>query len=175
MAEEKSFVDRFAEALVKNNFMKEAEAESLIQEFHGRAKGNIVSFLLSEGILEHEEILKALGSVYGTPSFDVRGHFFNHQWLLFFPKDLLIEKALIPLEVEDDLMTVVMSNPEDEDTIERLGEYVSYNVNVYVGIEEDIVDSVKEYYDEDVITAETEEQDEESGNEEDDSDIVDYF
>lgn len=175
MAEKDTFVTRFAQVLVKNNVMKEAEADSLIQEFYDRAKGNVVSFLLEEGIIEHEDVLKALGSMYDVPAFDVRGHFFNHQWLLFFPKELLLEKALIPLEVEDDLMTVVMSNPEDEDTVERLGEFVSYNINVYVGIQEDIVEAVKEYYDEDVITAETEEQQEESENEEDDSDIVDYF
>lgn len=175
MEEKDTFVTRFAQALIKNNIMKEAEADSLVQEFYDRAKGNVVSFLLEEGILEHEDVLKALASMYDVPAFDVPGHFFNHQLLVLFPKELLLEKALIPLGVEDDIMTVVMSNPEDEDTIERLGEFVSNNINVYVGIQEDIVEAVKEYYDEDVITAETEENQDTNEDNDEDSDIVDYF
>lgn len=173
MEKNNSFVPRFAEALVKNNIMQEAEAESFVQEFYDRAKGNVVSFLLEEGLVEKEDVLTALGSVFNVPSFDVRGHFFNHQWLLSFPKDFLMQKAIIPLEVDEDIMTVVMSNPEDEDSIDELESYVSNNINVYVGIQEDIRDAIEEYYDEDVITAETEEQQKESGNEDDDSDIVD--
>ena len=175
MENKKTFVVRFAEALIKNNLMKEAEAESFVQEFYDRAKGNVVSFLLEDGLLEKEDVLTALGSMYNVSSFDVSGHFFNHQILLLFPKDLLLEKVVIPLDVEDDILTVVMNNPEDEDAIDALQEHVEYNINPLVGIQEDIRDAIKEYYDEDVITAEVEEQNEDSGNEEDDSDIVDVL
>lgn len=175
MENQKTFVVRFAEALVKNNVMKEAEAESFVQEFHDRAKGNVVSFLLEEGLVEKEDILIALGSVYNVPSFDVRGYFFNHETLLMFPEDLLLEKVIIPLEVEDDILTVVMNNPEDEEAIDELQKNVSYNINVFVGIQEDIRDAIEEYYDEDLITAETHEQEEESDDEPDDSDIVDIL
>ena len=171
--EKKSFVVRFAEALVKNDVFKEPEAESFIQEFHDRAKGNVVSFILEEGLVEVEDILKALASVFDLPSFDVRGYFFNHELLLLFPQEFLKEKAVIPVEVDEDIMTVVMSNPEDEETLEMLGNYANYNVNVYVGIEEHIHEAIDEYYDTDVVTADTEDQ-EEDNDEDDDSDIVDY-
>lgn len=175
MENKKSFVSRFAEALVKKEIMKEPEAMSFVQEFHDRAKGNVVSFLLEEGLVEKEDILRALSSMYDVPSFDVRGYFFNHELLMHFPKDFLLENVVIPLEVEEDLLSVVVNNPEDEEAIAKIGDFVSYNVMVYVGIQEDICDAIEEYYDEDVITAEIEEQEEESGNETDDSDIVDIL
>jgi hypothetical protein len=174
MAKKQMFVTRLADALVKLQIFSEQEADGLVKEFHGRAKGRIDDFLLTEGIVDREVLLKALQSVYGILPFDVRGHFFNHQLLLFFPKDFLLNKGVIPLDVDDEIMTVVMSNPEDEETIDTLSRYVSYNVNIFVGIQRDIGDAIAEYYDEDVVTADIEEQEKDIDEDDmQDSDIID--
>ena len=176
MTKKHQFVARLADAFVKLQVLSEQEADSLVKEFQGRAKGRIDDFLLDEGIVDRETLLKALQTVYNIPPFDVRGHFFNHQLLLFVPKDFLLNKGIIPLDVDDEIMTIVMSNPEDEETLDTLGRYVSYNVNVFVGIRRDILDAVEEYYDEDVVSADIAEQEtdiNEDGQE--DSDIVDLF
>lgn len=175
-----SFVARFAQALVKNDIMKEVEAQSFVKEFKGRAKGNVVSFLLEEGLVEREDILRALASIYSVPSFDVSGHFFNHELLLLFPKDFLMKYSLIPLDIDEDIITVVMSNPEDEKAIEEIGNYVNYNITINVGIQDHIFEAIKEYYDEDVITSDIEELERDSDYcddecSDDDSDMVDYY
>lgn len=175
MEKNSSFVSRFAQALVKNDTMKESEAESFVKEFKGRAKGNVVSFLLEEGLVEVDDVLRALASIYDVPSFDVRGHFFNHELLRLFPRDFLTKHSVIPLEIDEDILTVVISNPEDEKALEELGNYVNYNVSVYVGIQEHILEAITEYYDEDVATLDIEELQKDKDNDEDDSDVVDYF
>lgn len=147
------FIERLAGALVKLNTMSQQEADSFIKEFKDRARGRVEDFLLDEGLVDRETLLNALQAVYEVPQFDVRGHFFNRQLLLFVPKDFLIDKGIIPLEMDDEIMVVVMSNPEDEDVLETLGNYVSYNVDVMIGIHKDIIDAIEEYYDEDVATA----------------------
>ncbi len=127
-------------------------------------------------IVDRATLLKALQSVYDTVPFDVRGHFFNHQLLLFFPKDFLLNKNIIPLELDDEIMTVVMSNPEDEETLEILGQYVAFNVTVFVGIARDINDAIDEYYDEDVATADVADEDKDMEDDDmKDSDIVDLI
>lgn len=174
MAKKEMFVSRLADAFVKQQVFSPDQAESLVKEFKGRAKGRIDDFLLDEGLIDREVLLKALQAVYGIAPFDVRGHFFNHQLLLFFPKDFLLNQGFIPLDVDDEIMTIVMSNPEDEETLDTLSRYVSYNVNVFVGIRHDIVDAIEEYYDEDVVTADIAEQEndiEDDGME--DPDIID--
>lgn len=176
MAKKQIFVTRLADAFVKLQVLSAEQAESLVKEFQGRAKGRIDDFLLDEGIVDRETLLKALQAVYGLAPFDVRGHFFNHQLLLFFPKDFLINQGFIPLDVDDEIMTIVMSNPEDEETLDTLSRYVSYNVNVFVGIRRDIADAIEEYYDEDVVTSDIVEQEtdvKEDGME--DSDIIDII
>ena len=70
----------------------------------------------------------------------------------------MLNQGFIPLDVDDEIMTIVMSNPEDEETLDTLSRYVSYNVNVFVGIRRDIGDAVEEYYDEDVVTSDITEQ-----------------
>lgn len=174
-----SFVSRFAQALVKNNIMKDVEAESFVKEFKGRAKGNVVSFLLEEGLVEREDILKSLALIYSVPAFDVNGHFFNHELLLLFPKDFLIKHSLIPLDIDEDILTIVISNPEDEKAIEEIGNYVNYNITVNVGIQDHILEAIKEYYDEDVITVDVEELERDSDDycddECNDDDMADYY
>jgi len=168
------FVSRLADQLVKQGAMGEAEATSIVNEFKGRSTARIDDMLLDEATLDRETLLKALQGVFGLPPFDVRGHFFNHQLLLLFPKDFLLRKGMIPLDVDEDMLTIVMSNPEDEQAIAEFGNYVAYTLNVYVGVERDIIDAIEEYYDEDIVTSETHEQTEdidETGQE--DSDIID--
>ncbi|MBI2353159.1 hypothetical protein HYV11_02865 [Candidatus Dependentiae bacterium] len=175
MEKNNSFLSRFSLALVKNNVMQESEAESFIKEFRGRGKGNIVSFLLEEGLVEEEDVLRALASMYDVPSFDVRGHFFNHELLVLFQRDFLKKHVMIPLEIDEDILTVVMGNPEDEKTLEEISNYVNYNITVLVGIQEHILEAITEYYEEDVITVDVEELQKDKETDEDDSDIIDYF
>ncbi|MBP6892694.1 hypothetical protein KBB68_03900 [Candidatus Babeliales bacterium] len=174
MVKKQMFISKLADAFVKLQIFSADEAEGLVKEFQGRAKGRIDDFLLDEGMIDREKLLKALQVVYGVAPFDVRGHFFNHQLLLFFPKDFLLNQGFIPLDVDDEIMTIVMSNPEDEETLDTLSRYVSYNVNVFVGIRRDISDAIEEYYDEDVVTSDITEQEtdiDDDGME--DSEIVD--
>lgn len=171
------FVSRVAQAFVKLKVMSETEAESFEKEFSGRSKGRVDEFLLDEGIVDRENLLKVLQSVYNIPSNDVRGHFFNHQILMLFPRDFLVNKAVIPLDIDNDILTIIVSNPEDDETMEMIGNYVPYSVNVLVGIRRDIIDAIEEYYDEDVATADIEDEDSEEVDElaEDESDIVDIY
>lgn len=177
MSKKNQFVYKLADAFVKLKVFSEQEADSLVKEFQGRAKGRIDDFLIDEGIVDRETLLKALQNVYGIPPFDVRGYFFNHQLLLFLPKDFLMNKGIIPLDVDDEIMTIVMSNPEDEETLDTLARYVSYNVTVFVGIRRDILDAIEEYYDEDVATADINEQEDDLSEEDvnEETDIIDQL
>jgi hypothetical protein len=176
MSKQNMFVQNLADALIKLKVMAETEAQSLVKEFQGRTKGRIDDFLLDEGIIDRETLLKAFQQIYAIPASDVRGYFFNHQILLLFPRDFLIQKAVIPMDIEGDILTIVVSDPEDEETMSTIGNYVPYNVSVSVGIRRDIIDAIEEYYDEDLATADMHEQDNDvQETDEDDSDVVDYI
>lgn len=146
MASSHTFVSGFVQVLVRMNLMSKEEGHASDKAFHDSAKENFVDFLLEEGLVEREDILKALSQYYQVPAFDVVGHFFEHNLLHQFPKDVMLRNAFIPIEVDENMLIVVASEPDNPDLLPIIGENVSYDVRFNVGIRLDITDAVKEYY-----------------------------
>jgi len=168
-----SFVQRLTTSLLANQAITQKEADSLVTMFHDRAKGRVDNFLLDEGMVEREELLEALSDVYQVPYFDVHGYFFEHELLATFPKDVLINKGIIPLQVDEDILIVVASNPEDTELLEVIGNSVSYDIQFNVGIRKDIIEAIEEYYDQSVILEDEEEfeEDDYDDHDEDEDDM----
>jgi len=103
--------------------------------------------LLEKGLVDEAGLLKALAQYYQVPGFDVIGYFFNTYLLRMFPEDFLTRNACIPVEVDENIMAMVVSEPDDLNLLARIGEYVSYDIRFRVGIRRDIVSAVREFYD----------------------------
>ncbi|MBV8660936.1 MAG: hypothetical protein JO129_02225 [Candidatus Dependentiae bacterium] len=178
MKKDVSFVQRLTTSLLANQAITQKEADSLVTMFHDRAKGRVDNFLLDEGMVEREELLKALSSVYQVPFFDVNGYFFEYELLHTFPKDVLISKGIIPLQIDEDVLIVVASNPEDADLLDVIGHSVSYDIQFNVGIHRDIIEAIEEYYDQSIILEDEDdfdEDDETFSNEDEDDMSEDIF
>ena len=170
---EMTFVQRLTTSLLANQAITQKEADSLVAMFHDRAKGRVDNFLLDEGMVEREDLLKALSGVYQVPFFDVNGYFFEHELLHTFPKDILIAKGIIPLQVDEDVLIVVASNPEDPELLDVIGHSVSYDIQFNIGIHRDIIDSIEEYYDQSIILDDEEDyEDDESFEDDEDDDMA---
>jgi hypothetical protein len=74
------------------------------------------------------------------------GHFFELHLLHQFPKDVMLRTGFIPLEVDENMLVVVASEPDNPELLNIIGEYVSYDVQINAGISLDITDAIKEYY-----------------------------
>lgn len=142
-----TFVEGLTRILMLHNVIKEDEAKALVKAFKERSKSTFDNFLLEEGLVSRTDLLNALSAYYNVPAFEVLGHFFDHQMLRMFPKDFLVRNLIIPLEHDDNVMVMIAGNPQDENLLPRIGEYVSYDIVFNVGLEQDIIDAVREYYD----------------------------
>lgn len=147
MEKRESFAQGLCGILVQHNVITESEARSLQRSFKNSAKENFDDFLLSEGLVDEEDILKALGEYYQVPPVDVTGYFFDTLLLRNFPKDFLLRNRIIPLEMEDDILVIVASNPDNPDLLPAIGAYTSEDIRFNVGLGQDITDAIKEYYD----------------------------
>ncbi|GMU19774.1 MAG: hypothetical protein AMXMBFR12_09660 [Candidatus Babeliales bacterium] len=147
MEKKETFVQGLCEVLVKQQVVSESEARSLARAFKNSEKENFDDFLLEEGLVDESALLRALGQYYQLPAVDVTGYFFDTLLLRNFPKDFLLRNRIIPLEVEDDFMTVVASNPDNPDLLSAIGAYSSQDIQFRVGLGRDICDAVKEFYD----------------------------
>ncbi len=143
-----SFQHRICEVLVKNKVITEQEARDLQRDFKGRSKETFDEFLLSEGFVTRDEILAALAEYYEVPAFNVMGYMFDHNLLLQFPQDFLLRHGIIPLERDENMLAIVASDPQNADLLPELAEFVSDDIRFYVGLREDIIDAVMEFYEE---------------------------
>jgi len=147
MKKREGFEAAFLQVLVDLKYITPQDSVQLLVTYDESDVDQFDDFLLSEGILEQEELLQALSQYYQVPSFDVVGYFFETHLLRMFPKDVLLRNEIIPLEVDENMMIVVAANPDNAELLFEIGENVSYDIRFYVGIARDICDAVKEYYD----------------------------
>lgn len=133
--------------LVRLQVITAEDAIAIEKSFHDSDVDQFDDFLLSEDIVDEEHLLVALSEYFQVPSFDAVGYFFERHYVRMFPKEMLIKNSIIPLEVDENIMIVVASRPNDPELLFEIGQYVSYDIQFYVGIGRDIVDSVREFYD----------------------------
>lgn len=166
---EQTFVERFAKILADQGSITQSDAESLIKDFKTRSKEAVVYFLIDEGLVPKNQVLKALSRYFNLPSFDASGYLFDHSLVHSFPTDFLTSNGIIPLSLEQDILTVVASQPDQAGLEARIGEYSDAAVEFAVGIKRDIWDAIQEFSDES-LTLEgqnmTDELDEEEGADE---------
>lgn len=143
-----SFQHKICEVLVRDKVITEQESQDLQKDFKGRSKETFDEFLINEGIVTRDEILVALSEYYEVPQFNVLGFMFDHNLLVHFPQDFLLRHGAIPLERDENMLVVVVSNPHNADLLPELSEYVSDDIRFCVGLKEDIIDAIMEFYEE---------------------------
>jgi type IV pilus assembly protein PilB len=141
-----TFEERLCAILVAKKKITQEAAESLQHDFKDRSKEAFDNFLLSENLVSKKDLLEALSECYEVPGCDVVGKFFKHELLMEFPQDVLVRYGLIPLERDGDILIIVASEPDNEELLPELAEYVSDEIQFQVGIRSDIVDAVMEFY-----------------------------
>lgn len=144
--EKDRFIEDLCAILSRNNALKSQDSASLKLLFKEDSAARFEDFLIDEGLVEKEDVLKALGEYYDMPAVDVAGIFFDHHLLRMFPKDLMMRDGFIPFEHDGDILTVVTAYPNDE-LPALLKQFVSYEVTQYVGIYTSICDAIEEYFD----------------------------
>lgn len=147
-----SFEEKLCHILIKNRALASDEAETLLQEFKKQPKETFDAFLLSEEMVEKRDLLQALSEYYEVPSFDIAGYMVDHELLHEFPQDILVRYGIIPLERDGDILIMIASNPNNEESVSELSEYVTNDIQFYVGIRADIIESIVEYYQESPFT-----------------------
>jgi len=147
MEEAHTFAQELSDILEKNKVVSKEEAQAMQIAFKDSEQAQFDDFLIEEGLVDQEDLLKALSQYYQVPSFDVGGYFFDHFLITKFPKGFLLREAVIPVGVEENILSVVANNPSKEGLESAMREFVTYDITFMVGLRLPITDAVKEFYD----------------------------
>jgi len=168
----KAYAQALGEILCKLGVIQKKDVQALVRDFKGTEQSQLNYFLLDEGLVTKEELLRALSDYYQVPYFDVRGFQFNHDLLGLFPPDFLLRNAIIPIEFDGNILTVVTGHPEQPGLRDKIRKYTKHHIEFRVGIVRDILDEARAYYENPPsdLGIEEEEEDEESTE-----DVVDIY
>lgn len=149
MKRKDTFVDELCSILIASNSISKEEAAAMKRLFKDRGAQTFDYFLLQEGFVSKPQLLNALSVYYKVPAFDVVGYFFDHRLLKSFDKEVMKREVFIPVLVDEQaILSVVTDNPAHEHLLVVIGEYVSFDVECMVGLTQDILDAIDEFYDE---------------------------
>lgn len=144
----KEFVEKFVNILIKQGSVGQKESVAMKKDFFNRSKEAFDFFLIDEGLVSKENVLKALSEYYQVPAVDVVGIFFDHDLIRNFPKEVLLEYSFLPKEVDQDILIVIASDPSNPKLLEKVEDYTSYTAKFQVGLKQDILDTIREFYQE---------------------------
>lgn len=132
--------------LSKKGVLQSKDAAVLQREFENHEAQYVEDFLLEEGLVDKEQLLLALQEFYGVQAVDVLGAIFDHDLIKMFPKDVLLRNCCIPYYRDGNILFVIGTNPQNDDLDAKLREFVSYDIEFFVGIPMHIDMMVKDFY-----------------------------
>ena len=125
------------EMLVEENLITPAQLESALalQQQQG---GKLSDILLKQGLVKAEQLAIVLSIQLNLPLIDLKRHAIQPEALRLIPEDMARKHELIPLDIVNDSLMIVMADPEDIRTIEDIKAQAKMRVEVALGVRSDI-------------------------------------
>jgi type II secretory ATPase GspE/PulE/Tfp pilus assembly ATPase PilB-like protein len=132
-ASKKSLGDR----LVEEKLITAEQLESALAQQRQKG-GKLGDILLKQGLVKAEQLAIVLSIQLNLPLIDLKRHTVQPQALRLIPEEMARKHALIPLDIVNDSLMVVMADPEDVRTIEDIKAQAKMRVEVALGVRSDI-------------------------------------
>lgn len=86
---------------------------------------------IEKTLISEEEKIKKLAERYHVPYIDLSSYALNRELVQSFPVDFLYRSNFIPLEENENILKVAISDPSDIGTIDAIESYLGKKVQVY--------------------------------------------
>ncbi len=123
--------------LVKDNLITPEQLETALKLQRQQGK-KLSSILVDNGLVKAESLASALSIHLNVPLIDLRRHAVQADALRLVPQEIARKYTLIPLDIINDALLVVMADPEDICAIEDVKAQAKMRVAVALGVPADI-------------------------------------
>ncbi|MFX1266323.1 MAG: GspE/PulE family protein, partial [Promethearchaeota archaeon] len=100
--------------------------------------GKLGEILIKQGVVTAENVAAVYSAQLNVPLVDLQKHVVQPDALRMIPEDMTRKYTLIPLEVVNDSLTVVMAYPDDIRAIRDVKAHTAMRIEVALGIPADI-------------------------------------
>jgi 2-iminobutanoate/2-iminopropanoate deaminase len=111
-----------------------------------KSKKSLPEFLVQKGILTQEQIAQAMELCYRVPYVDLKEHPVDPQALCLVPYHVAWEHQVLPMRLEDKLLTVAMADPEDVMAVDYLQNLTGRKIRVVFSDPKAIHEAIQYYY-----------------------------
>jgi general secretion pathway protein E len=132
---------------VENGWIQKEDLEKVLSP--SQPLGDDLSIeqqIVNAGLISEEQFLKAVEEFFGVPF--ATGNDFPHEPLLVNHLSIQFMKGskFIPTRLEDNVLTVIMSNPLDFYTIDAMRLGTNYEIRALAGRENEILEAIERLY-----------------------------
>ncbi|OGO45471.1 MAG: hypothetical protein A2Z05_04930 [Chloroflexi bacterium RBG_16_60_22] len=100
--------------------------------------GRLSDILVRQGLVKADQLAVVLSIQLNLPLIDLKRHTVQPRALRFIPEEMARRHALIPMDIVNDSLLVVMADPEDIRTIEDVKAQAKMRIEVALGVRSDI-------------------------------------
>jgi type IV pilus assembly protein PilB len=108
--------------------------------------GKVHDILVKQGYASSEQVMQAMADMHGYEFFDLRDVPIPPSIVELVPESVARENAVIPLAEEDGALKVLVSDPFDYETFEKLQFILNRKVNIALATRESILEAINRNY-----------------------------
>jgi len=136
----------FSDILLKKQVISKeqlAEAERVARD----SRQDVGKTLIRLGYATGEEVMQAIARSARVEYVDLKKHAIPDAVIEYVPESVARENTALPLSIDEDgTLTVIVSSPDDVETLEKLRFILNKQVRIAVAPEESIREAINRYY-----------------------------
>ncbi len=125
------------EMLIEEKLITAAQLENALAQQRQQG-GTVGDILLRQGAVKAEQLAVILSIKLNLPLIDLKRHVIQPEALRLIPEEMARKHLLIPMDIVNDSLVVVMADPADIRTIEDIKAQARMRVEVALGVPSDI-------------------------------------
>ncbi|MCK4423667.1 MAG: hypothetical protein KAV18_06310 [Candidatus Omnitrophica bacterium] len=137
---------RLGELLLEKSLITQEQLDKAVEEQKRSNSPRIGEILVELGFVTEEDILVALSAQYGCPYLPLESYQIDSEVAKIIPKEFAVEHRLIPIDRIEDVLTVAMADPLDNDSLELLKQATNCKIQIFVSTSSDILKAIEEHY-----------------------------
>ena len=142
----KKFPNRLlGEILVEEGFLDPDNLKKAL-ELQKKEGGLIGEILLQMGWITEDELLMGLSKQLSLPFIRLSSYNINRNALKQLPREVAVRFLLIPFDFDNQLLSVAMLNPLDQDAIIQIEKSTPLSVQIFLAPSSEIKQAIEEHY-----------------------------
>jgi type IV pilus assembly protein PilB len=138
---------RLGEILINQGVIKPEQLKKALDAQKTDSKKRIGDILINQGVISQKQLNMALQHVYETDFVELKDIVLDPEMISLIPKKIALRYKLIPLNRENDVLTLAMANPLDVNAIDYIKGYTRLDVLPKFANENEILNALSSSYD----------------------------